>query len=232
MRLQDLPLASDDKKRSPTVTSALVERLRNDIIAGDLAPGQRLKLNELGVRYGVGLVALREALSRLASNGLVTATDQKGFSVLGVSREDFLDLIETRVAIDSLALRASIEKGGIEWEAGIQACRHSLRREGRGHELEHGWEIAHLGFHEALVAAAGSPRLLEIRRGLADQTARYRRLSLAIPGPRDIQGEHDAIAEATLARDAGRACELLAAHLRLPAQILVAAGFLNSNPSE
>jgi len=38
-----------------------------------------------------------------------------------------------------------------------------------------------LGFHEALVAAAGSPRLLEIRRGLADQTARYRRLSLAIP---------------------------------------------------
>ena len=82
------------------------------------------------------------------------------------------------------------------------------------------------------MAAAGSPRLLEIRRGLADQTARYRRLSLAIPGPRDIQGEHDAIAEATLARDAGRACELLAAHLRLPAQILVAAGFLNSNPSE
>jgi len=120
MRLQDLPLASDDKKRSPTVTSALVERLRNDIIAADLAPGQRLKLNELGVRYGVGLVALREALSRLASNGLVTATDQKGFSVLGVSREDFLDLIETRVAIDSLALRASIEKVALNGRPGFR----------------------------------------------------------------------------------------------------------------
>ena len=226
MRLQDLGEGADVKKlRAPTVTSALVKRLRVDIIEGTLVPGQRLKLNELGERYGAGLVALREALSRLVANGLVLATDQKGFSVVGVSREDFLDLIETRVSIDSLALRASIEKGGVEWEAGIQAARHGLAKAGRGNELEERWETSHLSFHEALVAAAGSRRLLEIRRALADETARYRRLSLAFPGPRDILGEHDAIAEAALARDAERACQLLAAHLRLPAEILIAAGF-------
>ncbi len=233
MRLQDLDDSNGDATARPqTLTSALVDRLRFDIIEGGLTPGQRLKLNDLGQRYDVGVVALREALSRLASKGLVVVTDQKGFSVLGVSREDFLDLIETRVSIDSLALRASIAKGGVDWEAGIQAARHSLSRAGRGHELEERWENAHLGFHEALVAAAGSRRLLDIRRALADQTARYRRLSLAVPGPRDIQGEHEAIADAALARDADRACELLSSHLRLPAQILIAAGFLHEMQGE
>jgi DNA-binding GntR family transcriptional regulator len=57
-------------------------------------------------------------------------------------------------------------------------------------------------------------------------------LSLAVPGPRDIQGEHEAIADAALARDADRACERLASHLRLPAQILVAAGFLHEMQGE
>ena len=86
---------------------------------------------------------------------------------------------------------------------------------------------AHAAFHAALVAAADNTWLLRIREQLYDQSERYRRLAVpAQPLPRDVEGEHRAIMEATLARQVEPATAELTGHLRLTTRILLTADFL------
>ncbi|MGC1333546.1 GntR family transcriptional regulator [Pseudomonas sp.] len=73
------PLIEPSAKR--TLASQLESVIRQDIINGRLLPGSRLRLKALALAYELGVIALREALSRLATTGFVAATDQNGFSV-------------------------------------------------------------------------------------------------------------------------------------------------------
>ncbi|MFX5785409.1 GntR family transcriptional regulator, partial [Acinetobacter baumannii] len=77
-------------------------------------------------RYGIGATAIREALSRLVSDGLVESEDQRGFAVASISREDLIDLTNTRMDVEGLALRRSIERGDVEWEVNIVSSFHRL----------------------------------------------------------------------------------------------------------
>ena len=80
-------------------------RLRADILAGRVIPGQKLAFADLCSRYGVSVGVIREALSRLVEQGLVSSTPQQGFSVAAISRTDLHHLTEARCEIESLALR-------------------------------------------------------------------------------------------------------------------------------
>src|ERR1700761_9331892 len=100
----------------PTMASAVVDRLRDDIVQGVLPPGEKLRLEHLAPRYGVGRTPLREACCRLAAEGLVTIEDQRGFRVTPISRAGLLDLTRTRQHIETLALRQSILAGDLRWE--------------------------------------------------------------------------------------------------------------------
>src|SRR5260370_20964872 len=68
-----------------TLTSAVLERLRADILSTKLVPGQKLHIAGLAKQFSVSLAAVREALSRLVAHGLVPASDQRGFRVSPVS---------------------------------------------------------------------------------------------------------------------------------------------------
>ena len=111
-----------------SLTSLAFARIRNDILLGVLRPSERLKIQALSEHYGIGATAVREALSRLVTDGLVESEDQKGFCVGAVSREDLIDLTETRIAIESMALRKSIELGNLDWEAQVLSSYHRLSR--------------------------------------------------------------------------------------------------------
>lgn len=209
-----------------TITSVLVDRLRADILNCALPPGGKLKLIDLKERYTVGMIPLREALSRLASTGLVEVEDQKGFRVAPVSREDLEDITRVRQQIECLALQQAIERGDVEWETRIVAAYHrlsrvSITRSDEPHTMNPDWEKLNHEFHAALVSGCGSPWLLHFQAILSDQTMRYRRLSVAFSVDRDVQGEHQRILEATLARNPDRACALLAEHFALTAQIVL-----------
>ena len=69
--------------------SLVYDRLRTDVISGELAPGQRLALDMLKERYQVGVTPLREALYRLSASLLVEAEDQRGFRVADISLQHF-----------------------------------------------------------------------------------------------------------------------------------------------
>jgi GntR family transcriptional regulator, carbon starvation induced regulator len=227
MKFSEPDLATPPEGGARTQSSALVERVRTDIVAGALAPGTRLKLPDLAERYRSGINPLREALARLSATGLVLLEDQKGFRVSPVSREDLLDLTRVRGEIECLALRQSIEHGDVEWEARVIATHHRLTRmkltaAGNPRKLSDAWETIHQDFHLALISACRSRWLIQFHNQLAEQSARYRRLAISfVDSKRDIAGEHADIVKAVLARDAERACRLVKAHFSRTTDIVL-----------
>jgi GntR family transcriptional regulator, carbon starvation induced regulator len=200
-----------------TKASTVLDRLRLDIVNGRFAPGEKLRLEHLAPRFGVGRTPLREACFRLTAEGLVTSEDQRGFRVAAISRAELLDLTRCRQQLETLALRASIQRGGPAWEVEVSAALLGLKRAGapgRKGALDDAWEREHTRLHRALRSACGSPALMRICDSLSDQTERYRRLAAAYGQPsRDIPNEHAAIVRAALDRDEERACALVVEHI-------------------
>jgi DNA-binding GntR family transcriptional regulator len=221
--------------RSRSLTQDVYERIRADILACRLGPGVKLRIADLCEALGgVSLGAVREALSRLAADELVISEPQRGFTVAPVSAVDLEELTLARIEVEGWCLRAAIAKGGVRWEAGIEAAFRTLGRTpyfapDDSDRLSDAWVASHAAFHEALVAAAGNNWLLRIREQLYRQSERYRRLSVPVnPQRRDVEAEHRSIMEAALARDADRAVERLSMHLRLTTRILLDADLAES----
>src|SRR4051812_28500296 len=94
-----------------TLVDDVYSSLKDDVCTGRLEPGQRLHLGEISRQYDVSLSVVREAVTRLASERLLQARPQQGFSVWPVSVEDLKDLTRVRIEIESLTLRESFAEG-------------------------------------------------------------------------------------------------------------------------
>jgi len=214
-----MAVRQSDEAAEPTINATVYRQIRADIIACRLLPNERLRLEGLRGRYGVGGSPIREALMRLEAEGLVLLEQNKGFRVAPVSREQLLDLTRTRVEIEVIALRWSTEKGGVEWEAELLGAFHRLSRQKKTERTDAGaisaeWFQEHRKFHAALVSASGSPTLETIRAGLFAQAERYVALSVISKLPaRNDTAEHEQIMRACLARNIARAVQLHVAHI-------------------
>lgn len=217
-----LPVTGDGQ----TLAQEAYRSLRHDIIAGLRPPGERLRLGKLKTIYGIGPTPLREALQRLAQDGLVVAEDNRGFAVSPLDPVEFADLNTARTVLEREALRLSIAEGDDAWEARVVAASYIMKKEDAAlsattAEVPDSWERANAAFHTALVSACGSAWLLRLRTQLHDLCERYRRASFYHrTGIRDVAAEHAAIAAAVLARDADRACELTTLHFALTVRAL------------
>jgi DNA-binding GntR family transcriptional regulator len=202
-----------------TLASQVHERIRADIIRGDLKPGLKLKIAETAARYEVGAIPVREALSRLAMSGFVEIKDQRGFYVRAVSSAELLDLTRVQILVESAALRESIDCGDGDWEGRVIGSLHALScltpfdKDGQ-RKLDMQWERAHNEFHRQLLSACRSPHLLGMASDLRDQTTRYRHISVGstVTTQRNVAGEHEAIAQAVIARKTELAVALLNDH--------------------
>jgi len=226
---------SNEPTQARTTVESIAQRLREDILSGRYPPEARLPTEELRQRYGVGASTVREALSRLMSESLVTAVGQRGFRVAPMSIRDFQEISALRKLLECKALRKSIMVGDDEWEANLVARYYTLskiEKQLRQHaslddtdqarELVQRWSQANEEFHNALVAACGNSWLMRIRRLLHSQSHRYIRLSLTSAGTnRDVHEEHRAIYQAALDRDADEACRLIEAHIDNTVNIVI-----------
>lgn len=206
-------------RTTSTFADAAYERLRDDILEGRYAAGAKLAIHHLRERYSIGASPLREALNRLVADGFVSLIGQRGFRVAPISVADLRDVTRLRIIFETEALRDSIAAGDDAWEAGIVAAHHQLSKVDYARAGEFiKWEARNAAFHDALVAACPSPRLLQFRQNLFDQHKRYRSLSSgSVPPSRDIPREHKTIMEKTLAREADAACAAIAAHIQATA---------------
>src|SRR6185369_10873041 len=211
------------------LTQGAYEGLRADLLACRIAPGSKLKIQDLCMRFSVSLGAVREALSRLTSEGLVISEPQRGFRAAPISVADLKDLTMVRIAIEQLCLRRAIAVGTVDWEVRLVAAFHRLSRtpervRADPVRTDDEWAEAHAAFHAALVDGADSPWLLRLHAQLYAQSERYRRLSIPLSAEkRDVAREHQDILDAAINRDAARATALLARHLALTSEILLQA---------
>jgi DNA-binding GntR family transcriptional regulator len=210
-----MPLAAG---RDPTLATAVHRRLREDILSGRLPPGLKLKLRDLAGSYGAGASPMREALSKLAAEGLAERLEHRGFRVAAATPGQLEGLIRSRVLAECAALRESIRRGDAAWEDALVLAEHRLNRVARSpdphrYATNPEWEACHLRFHQALLEACGAPALLAFCDRLREEARRYRALANTVAYPdRDVAAEHAAIARAALERDAEAAAGLLAQH--------------------
>ena len=211
-----VPAAEKPVKASRTLTTDLFEQIRSDILHNRLEPGSRLRFRDMRERYRSGLSPLREALMRLVSEGLVRLEDHKGFSVAPVSREEMIDIANTLLELEAIAIRMAVEKGDDYWEAQIVARYHELSKREMfisDGTLDPEWEARNVAFHESLYEACGSPSLKLVCHVLYERHSRYRRLRTQQGDPtRNVAREHEALMRATISRDTDTAVTLLRKH--------------------
>ena len=206
------------------------DRIRRDILQGELFPGDKLQIDAMSDRYGIGAVPVREALNRLSSEGLVERRSHRGFSVAPISMAELEELVKTRIWLETLALAESIRNHDEAWEEELVVSYHRLARTQRrlpedgSPEASEEWETRHKAFHLLLLQRCGSSWLLDFCSMLMDQAVRYRSLSMnTAPSRQRREGaaaEHREILEAVLDHDTARACRLLEEHYRITLETL------------
>ena len=177
--------------------------LKNDIIRGNFQPDEKLRMSLLTSRYALGVGPLREALSQLVAERLVTVVNQKGYRVASMSEQELLDIFDARANMEAMLVSLAIARGGDEWEADVLAKAHLLSKLeacDASEKMLDEWDLRHQAFHTAIVAGCGSHYLLQMLEDKRDQ--------------------HQTLTAAVLARDTARASELMRQHLLTPIPII------------
>ncbi len=212
-------LVVDEERKILTRSERVMLEIKSDIVTCRLMPGDRLRIEVLRDRYEIGASPIREALMRLEAEGLVDLEQNKGFRVASASVDSLMDLSRSRSEIEEIALRWSIEKGGVDWEVQLLGAMHRLSKQTKENpedptSLNVEWISRHKEFHLALISACGSPTIYGILENLYDLGQRYVGLSiLSDAKQRDDQGEHEAIMQAALDRNADLCVELSRKHV-------------------
>jgi DNA-binding GntR family transcriptional regulator len=199
----------------PTVPSTrsewVQERLRDAILQGELEPGQRLAANDLAQQWDVSPTPLREAFQRLASDGLVSVSPQRGARVASPSVETAVEIYELRILLEPRCLRQSLEASDETHRSEIKAAFEVFRT---SPTVADGVE-AHSRFHAALLSRCPSTWLARFTTQLSE-ASRLFQLASVQGGPvrRHPKAEHRALRDAAVRGDIARCVELQADHLR------------------
>lgn len=199
---------------APTRADWVDARLRAEILEGAFAPGARLVVGDLAERYGVSPTPLREALRRLAAEGLVDWQPQRGARVATATRRDAEDLYELRLALEPVALGQSIvaAAGDPTYAESVREAHARFCAAGPGLAdiLE-----AHHAFHAALMARCPNRPMVTAIERYAQQSQRFQMLATAgRAGRRDLDAEHRALLDTAAAGRADDAVRVLTEHLR------------------
>ena len=209
-----MPLADIEPVDRESTASLIARQLREAIMAGTLPPGTQLGEADLAARFQVSRGPLREAMQRLVSEGLLRSERHRGLFVIDLDTDDVHDIYTARSAVERAA--ASLVLRGEHREAVAAALDETVRAMAEAADTDDPTALAEadLRFHEALIAASGSSRLIRMARTLMVET----RMCLAL-----LQGtyqsaeervtEHNHIIEAIRTGDEGATLRLLDAHM-------------------
>jgi DNA-binding GntR family transcriptional regulator len=214
-------LAGDGEPPGPrlenlTLWERVHEHLREEILSNRLPPGTDLSEVALARQLGVSRGPLREAIGRLAAEGLVTVRPRRGAIVRSLSREEFLEAYQVREALEALAVQLAVPRLGPDDFDLLEGLNAAMQRAADADEVEAFFE-ANAAFHSSLVDAAGNRRLAELYGQLLGQMGRYRSRSVMLRGnlQRSVV-EHRAIVRAARRGDVERAARLMSEHVRVP----------------
>ena len=203
-------------------------RIRDDIIAGALPPGHKLRLEALKTRYGASVSTLREILNRLASESLVVAEGQRGFEVAPASADNLREVADLRLLLESHAIRLSLAAGDLDWEGRVVAAHHKLsvvEAQLLAGEIERTaqWVRYDFAFHNALISACGSRTLLDLHASVFDRFIRYHMLAASFRGSA-VADDHRALFDLAMQRDIEGIVGKLTSHIRSGVHYVLSTG--------
>jgi DNA-binding GntR family transcriptional regulator len=203
-----------------TLSEQVYGYLREQILTNAVAPDASLPEESLAQALNVSRVPVREALRRLAAEGLVVLTPRQGAVVSSLSAKQFLDAYRVREALEALAVRLAVPR----LDAGDIAELERLQRE-MALQAQIGdsdaFFTANAAFHRLFVERADNGYLQALYPPLMDQMRRFLSPSLDLRGGmRRSLDEHEDILRAVRAGDGDAAARLISDHIRVPQRML------------
>lgn len=201
-------------------------QLRQDILFGVYEPGSKLKSSGLRRRYEASANTIREALARLVTERLVDAEGQRGASVALVAPNDLHDITETRILLESQAVRLSLQVADLQWEGEVMAAHYKLAKAEELVFQDHAQyrnllEKYDGDFHRTIISGCQSQWVLRFQAVMYDHMLRYRSQALSVIDENQrgemlarAQAEHLMLRDAALNKDADKLVELLQTHIR------------------
>jgi DNA-binding GntR family transcriptional regulator len=220
----------DPTRMGKTITSAVADRLRDQIRVGLLSPGVRLRQNEVAKEFNVSTTPVREAFMLLEREGLLTRFDHRGVVVFNPTVTDLQEIYTIRIPLEALATEKAVPRLTPQ---DLETMERLLIRSEEAH-VDHDIDASSAlneDFHATIYDAAGMPRLVMLIHNLRSASASYIRLSSFFkPARRDTEQEHRAILEACVAKAPRRAAKAITHHLEHTVEV-VSAGLASLNDS-
>lgn len=197
-----------------TVTAAVLELIRNRIVAGTYPGGQQIRQESIAEEFGVSRIPIREALVQLETEGFVQIHTHKGAVVARLTIDDAIDIFEARLVLEPSILVQSVERVTEEdvkrvWSALLDYEKGVATGSSPAELSQLNW-----AFHKSLSTPSGRRRSLAVLSSLYKSADRYLRLQIdnAQARLRALE-DHRALAAAFEARESARAQELLSRHI-------------------
>jgi DNA-binding GntR family transcriptional regulator len=204
-----------------SLTSAVAEKLRDQIIRREITEGAQLRQDVIAGQYHVSRIPVREALRQLHAEGLITIVPNRGAIVPELSPSDIEELFAIRALLEPEVLKLSIPRltpaDLAQAEAVLTKYMSELRRE----EHMENWGRMNWQFHSILYSRAERPHFMSIIRNVNHNGERYTRLQLYLThGVKRANEEHHQILKLCRKNEVVAACKLLRQHIQYAGQSL------------
>lgn len=200
-------------KENASLEVKVYTELQDAILSEQFKKGDALTETLLSEKFGVSRTPVRSALQRLAEDGLVKIVPNRGAVVLGVTKEDILDIYRIRMRLEGLASAMAAEHMTDEQKKKLSEMVELSEFYLQKNNTEHLKELD-TSFHSMIYEASGSPTIARILSDLHLHTKGYRRTALAVPGRLEkTTEEHRNILNAILSGNAEEADRLTCEHI-------------------
>lgn len=205
--------AKSSRARISTASAVIRQNLRDDILALAILPGQPIVEKEIAEAYGVSRTPVREAILRLAEEGLIDIYPQSGTYVSRIPLHALPEAIIIRRALEETSARMAAVHASPSALDAIGAATERLRAAAAREDRDH-FHQSDEDFHAAIADAAGYPGIWRLAQQVKVQVDRYRRLTLPQAGRLErVLVEHDAVFDAIRRRDPEAAAQHMGHHL-------------------
>src|SRR5438132_13907712 len=204
-----------------SLTSAVADKLREEMIRGTIPEGARLRHDAIAMQYQVSRIPVREALRQLDAEGLITIVPNRGAIVPALSPTDIEELFTIRALLEPEVLKHSIPRlsNNDLAEAEVVLRRYESELQQEDHLFS--WGRLNWQFHSLLYSRAERPHSMNIIRNVNNSGERYTRLQLYLThGIARANEEHHQILELCRQRAIPAACKLLRQHIQHAGQSL------------
>lgn len=208
--------------RGDSLVSVAYAQIRERILSGRLAPGERVTVRPLSDELDLSPTPIRTALTALERQGLLEARDHRGFFVPELGAEDFEEIYELREVLEGVASRhAALSESRIELGAKLRNLLAAQKTAIQDQAIDRYGDLD-VDFHREIWHASGRSRLASVADNLFGQMRVGNNISAHVPGRPEVSlNEHVEIIEAIESGDASRAEKAVREHIRSASQALL-----------